>query len=118
MANNSITWDTQTIDAVKKRFVAKAIIMGRDIQALAAINAPKLSGNLASTIRTVPREYGADVIAGGIVGKADKSKGIVDYAYIREKYNNKHPDTRFYMQRALKTTFTGDWANKYFRRII
>ena len=36
MANNSITWDTQTIDAVKKRFVAKAIIMGRDIQALAA----------------------------------------------------------------------------------
>ena len=118
MSHSSVTWDMQTIDAVKKRFVAKAIIMGRDIQALAAINAPKLSGNLASTIRTVPKEYGADVIAGGIVGKVNKTKGIVDYAYIREKYNNKHPDTRFYMQRALKTTFTGDWANKYFRRII
>ena len=118
MSRNSITWDTQTIEAVKKRFVAKAIIMGRDIQSLAAINAPKLSGNLASTIRTVPREYGADVIAGGIVGKVDSTKGIVDYAYIREKYNNKHPDTRYYMQRALKTTFTGDWASKYFGRII
>ena len=118
MGNSSVTWDMQTIDAVKKRFVAKAIIMGRDIQSLAAVNAPKLTGNLASTIRTVPREYGADVIAGGIVGKAKATKGIVDYAYIREKYNNKHPETRSYMQKALKQTFTGDWANKYFGRII
>lgn len=112
MRSVSFKWNDPAIDSVKRDITKGLIRMGMAIGVKARANAPYLTGALKNSIRTtVDRSDLVYVLAGGTV--AGKT---VNYAYVREKYNRKHPNTTHYLERAFDDVASSNIA-QYFKEI-
>ena len=106
----TMRWNEPELAAIKKRAMQGLILTAQDIANKAKTKAPVLTGNLKNSIHILPNSasFTCEAIAGGRIGGA-----IVDYAYIREKYNRKHPNTRFYMENSMKEVIKGNWQKNF-----
>lgn len=114
MSNITVRWDEPALKAIRRRAMQGLILTANDVTTMARGRAPVLTGNLKSSIRTNPhaKSWEVDVVAGGNIGGAR-----VEYAYLREFKNRKHPDTVGYMRKSLESVMRGDWI-KNFRNIV
>jgi len=106
------TWNNPAISQLERNITKGLVRMGMTIAAQARANAPYLTGALKNSIRTtVDRSDLVYVLAGGsVAGKK------INYAYVREKYNRKHPNTTHYLERAFDNVTSGNVA-QYFKEI-
>ena len=112
MATNSVSfkWHRPRVERLEKFTKQGLWMMAGDMANKAKHNAPYLNGHLSNSIRR--RWVNAsevEVVAGGKF--ADKD---IRYAVRREFENKKHPQTKHYMKRAMESTLSGDWKQKYF----
>lgn len=106
----TMRWNEPELAAIKKRAMQGLILTGQDIANKARRKAPVLTGALQKSIRVSPNSasFSCEVIAGGNIGGA-----VIKYAYVREKFNKKHPNTRFYMSNSLKEVMNGNWQKNF-----
>ena len=106
----TMRWNETELAAIKKRAMQGLILTANDVVNKARRKAPVLTGNLVRSIHVVPNaaSFYVEAVAGGNVGGA-----VVNYAYIREKYNRKHPNTRYYMENSMKEVMKGNWQNNF-----
>lgn len=101
-----IKWKGQPPDEVfQKRWAAGVLNMMAEVQRLAQINAPILTGALRNSARIRATRDGAEVTFGS---------SRVDYALLRHEKNNKHPSTTKYLARAAEDVARGNLA-RYFK---
>lgn len=112
-ATANFQWNNAKIEQIKRGMTRGLLRMGAEIASRARSNAPVLTGALRNSIRvTTDGNNTVYVLAGGNVG--GKS---IDYAYLREFVNNKHPQTRHFMTRALDSVAQQD-LRQYFKEIL
>lgn len=87
-----------------QRWRAGALNMMADVQRIAKMNAPVLTGALKNSGRLMATRDGAAVTFGS---------SRVRYARRRHYVNNLHPETRYYLSRAAESVGKGD-ISKYF----
>lgn len=116
-ATADFKWNYAKVEEIKLGMTRGLLRMGTDVASRARSNAPVLTGALRNSIRvTTDGRYTVYVLAGGNVGGNVGGKRI-DYAYLREFVNNKHPQTRHYMGRALDAVAKQD-LRQYFKEIL
>lgn len=112
-ATADFKWNYAKVEEIKLCMTRGLLRMGTEVASRARSNAPVLTGALRNSIRvTTDGRYTVYVLAGGKVGG-----NRIDYAYLREFINNKHPQTRHYMGRALDAVAKQD-LRQYFKEIL
>ena len=112
MATNSVSfkWHKPRVERLEKFTKQGLWMMAGDMANKAKHNAPYLNGHLSNSIRRrLVNASEVEVVAGGKFGGRD-----IRYAVRREFENKKNPQTKHYMKRAMESTMSGDWKQKYF----
>lgn len=105
-------WDKPAVAQLDRNVTKGLLRMGMTIATQARANAPYLTGALKNSIRTTTDSASSVyVLAGGSVGGK-----TINYAYVREKYNRKHPNTTHYLERAFDSVTSGN-IGQYFKEI-
>lgn len=105
--------NTATLRQVENNAILGLSKMAYGINNLAKSKAPVLTGTLINSIRVDPTDKSGGifyVLAGGTAGSYN-----VPYAQRREFENNKHPNTKYYMQKSFDE-ITKNYA-EYFREV-
>lgn len=112
MPKTNFKWNDPAISQLKRNVTKGLLRMGFAIASQARANAPYLTGALKNSIRvTADKSDLVYVLAGGTV--AGKT---INYAYIREKYNRRHPNTTHYLERAFDNVAKSN-ISQYFKEI-
>ena len=108
MAHGGFTPNPYAEQYIMHQLQAGVLNLASDIKRQAVDNAPVLSSNLIKSVKVTPTADGVEVSFGN---------DAVKYANRRHWENNRHPQTRLYLQRAAQQVASGD-LTKYFRGLI
>ena len=99
-----VKYDQGKVDRLVDAMMVKGMeALGKDIQRRAIVLEPVLTGRLRRNTKSFPSSKTVKVVAN------------TPYAKIRHEVNNKNPQTRLYLTRALKSITS---PSRYFKGIL
>ena len=109
-----LKWDNKKLGEMDQRAIEGLFKLATDIAKQARINSPILTGALRNSIR-IEKENDKSlvVIAGGMA----LNGRLINYAWVREQSNRRHPDKAHYMEKAQNAIMTGNYMKQYFGKV-
>lgn len=115
--NDALKWNQKELSAIRQRFMQGILIMASDLAKESRNLAPYKHRNLTGSIRFVPTEMGAEVIAGGQFGQILVNGKAVKIAYAKRQ-EFEHKTKSGYLRNPFEKMFKNDaWKAKYFGKV-